>query len=145
MLADFIAAVKNALDTDASIVAWSFDNFGKKMKQLDSYREIEAINANEYPLQLYRVGDGAADLETGNSFTRLNPELIVELLWIENDYDKCMTQVKSLPDLVALALLRNVALNDYGAYMQAWRVGDPRLHPVQTVGFRVVGDYLLMV
>lgn len=144
MLPDFIDAVKTVLGSDAGLTAWVLDNFNKRFEQLDSYRDINAINPDEYPLQLFRVGDGRAEIKTAN-YIEHNPELIIEFLWVENDYDRSLSQVKALPDLVAIAMLRDAALNNYGAYMDEWRIGDPALHPVQTIGFRIIGNYALTV
>lgn len=144
---NIVTQLQSVITGDADLTAWVYEWFNTEFTVLDGYREIDTIHAAEYPVLLLRVGDGRATEETGNSFMRVEGDVFAEILWIEDDATDAATQYKRLPDLMARAIMRNPILNDAanGAWMAEWRAGDPRLHPVQGMGFRIAIDFIIEV
>lgn len=133
---------------DTDLNAWAADNFNDAtFSQLKGFREIDTIEQELLPVQLFYPASGEVKKETlGSHATRHTPEMILEIVWIEHDPDAAYEQAEALIDLVTRAIDRKATLNDMVAACQVeeWRAGDPREHPVQVMGFKVTAEYDLL-
>lgn len=147
----FANAVHDLLTGDAVFTAGVRDLIGGTPGVLRGNPPFQQIPAGQWPCWMIEQGDGSAHAvsEDGGSFltigareAQFQSDLMLALVWKNDDREAAALQRGQLPALLAQLMLRNPQPGGVlAAWLQDWKPDRAALHPVQLWGATLRGIY----
>jgi hypothetical protein len=139
--ADFADGIRTLLTGDATFVAGVRDLIGASPGVIRGNPPFQTIPAGSWPCWVLDQGDGIAQAvsEEGGSFltigsreAQFQSDLMLALVWKNDDREAAADQRAQLPALLAQLLLRNPQPGGIvAAWLESWKPDRAALHPVQ--------------
>ena|SRR5690242_18094817 len=149
--ADFANALRALLTDDVTFAAGVRDVIGTAPCVIRGNPSFQQIPAGQWPCWVIEQGDGEANAvsEGGGSFltigareAQFQSDLMLALVWKNDDREAAADQRALLPALLAQLLLRNPQPGGVlAAWLQAWKPDRAALHPVQLWTATIRGIY----
>lgn len=149
--ADFADGMQTLLTGDATFVAGVQGVLGTMPTVLRGNPPFQQIPAGQWPCWVIEQGDGNAHAvsEAGGSFltigtreAQFQSDLMLALVWKNDNREAAAAQRAQLPALLARLLLRNPQPGGVlGAWLQEWKPDRAALHPAQLWTATVRGIY----
>lgn len=135
-------ALLNALLQDDGLLAWT-GNFGRPFTPKVANRPLKLLDPKDDPHLILELGDGSNALEVGGYAQMPQVEVLVGVLWTEDDYERAFGQATELTDLMIRAVMLDPSLG--GAVEAAWvsKFESDRNanHPRHSANFTVTIEY----
>jgi hypothetical protein len=139
--AEFANGVRSLLTDDVVFAAGVRDLIGTTPSVLRGNPPFQQIPAGQWPCWVLEQGDGNAHAvsEEGGSFltigareAQFQSDLMLALVWKNDDREAAADQRAQLPALLAQLMLRNPQPGGVlAAWLEGWKPDRAALHPVQ--------------
>jgi len=144
-LASYHAQLKALLLANAGLVAWARDNFGSGLVAIDGNVEVERVRPREMPALIFELGNAELEIEVGNYSQTAQAEMLLAVVWHEDDPARAFAQRLALPDLMAKAVMSDHVLAGAvdGAWLSKWESDKGVNHPRHVVRFTISGEFTI--
>jgi hypothetical protein len=141
-LAAFHTNLKALLLADAGLSAWATTHFGLALTAVDGNVPVEVIRDDELPALIFELGDGTSTILVGGQRQDAATDLLLALVWHEEDPVAAFAQRTALPELLVQAVMADPTLTGVvdGAWVSSWEPDRNVYHPRHVFRATVRGE-----
>lgn len=144
-LAAFHANLKALLLADTGLSGWATTHFAKALTAVDGNVPVEVIRDDELPALIFELGDGTSSILVGGHSQDSASDLLLALVWHEEDPAAAFAQRTALPELLVQAVMADPTLGGTvdGAWVNAWEPDRAVYHPRHVFRATVRGEFAI--
>lgn len=141
----FHSGLKTQLLADTGLSSWANTHFGTGLTAVDGNVPVKTLAKSKLPALVFELGDGDNSEDVGNRIQSPETEMLLAVIWNEQDSGGAFTQRVTLPDLMIQALMVDGTLGGAvsGAWVSGWEPDRAANHPLHVMRFTVTAQYLV--